>query len=100
MLAAHAAEAHAAGRYNEVVVDTAAVRDALPRSIEAAFFMIDREMAIDDKAMFNYKRSARQACELFRKQFRLGPNEFPLLALDLHANGDPFTEVSCDERRE
>ena len=100
MLTAHAAENRAASRYNEVVVDTAVVHDALPRAIEAVFFMVDREKADDDKTMASYERKARQACEQFRKTFRLGPNDLPLLALDLQADGDPFTEVSCDERRQ
>ena len=100
MLTAHAAENRAASRYNEVVVDTAVVHDALPRAIEAVFFMVDREKADDDKTMASYERKARQACEQFRKTFRLGPNDLPLLALDLQAGGDPFTEVSCDERRQ
>jgi len=70
--------------YNEIIVDTAALADYLPDSIEAIFYVASGGRQEEE--------DARQVHRQFHAAFpALGVDSVPLVRLDLHDTSNPFS---------
>ena len=70
------------GSYNEVIVDTRALQDHLPSSVEALFYVAGSSMATE--------AFVRQAYDKFTRRYGLEAEAFPLLVLDPSSPSAPF----------
>lgn len=84
-------------RYNEIVLDVAAVQRVLPRVAEAFFFLSAPMEGLDiaPGQLAAHEQKARVAHRRFLETFGLSAEQVPLLALDLRSGSTPFLCAVC-----
>eukprot|EP00964_Phaeocystis_antarctica_P041000 scaffold23459_cov65-Phaeocystis_antarctica.AAC.6 len=71
-----------AGSYNEIVIDTASIRDQMPEAIEAVFII------------GGGGDGPRRAHRIIAEEYGLTPEQFPLLQLSLGRFSEPLTDIT------
>lgn len=73
------------GDHNEVILDSFHIRQNLPNSIQAIFYL---STSVDSE-----RSRIKKMHEEYLEEWHLSVATFPLLMLDLDAHSEPFTEV-------